>query len=54
MAIHQGSPTGKVEFQGDVFPGVATKAYDVPALAAGPYAFVCTVHPSMTGTLTVQ
>jgi plastocyanin len=27
--------------------------YDVPALPAGPYAFVCTVHPQMTGTLNV-
>ena len=26
----------------------------VPALAAGSYPFVCTVHPNMTGTLTVQ
>jgi cytochrome c oxidase subunit II len=54
VAIHQGSPTGTVVFTGDVFSGVATKIYDVPALAAGPYAFVCTVHPTMTGTLTVQ
>ena len=28
--------------------------YAVPALAAGTYPFVCTVHPNMTGTLTVQ
>jgi cytochrome c oxidase subunit II len=54
VAIHQGSPTGQVMFQGEVFPGVATKTYDVPALAAGTYAFVCTVHPNMTGTLTVN
>jgi plastocyanin len=26
----------------------------VPALPAGTYAFVCSVHPNMTGTLTVQ
>jgi len=41
-------------FKGEVFPGVATKTYDVPALTAGSYTFSCTVHPSMTGTLTVQ
>ena len=34
-------------------PGVATQTYDVPALAAGSYPFMCTVHPNMTGTLTV-
>jgi len=46
--------TGTVEFQGDTFNGVATKAYQVPALPAGSYAFTCTVHPTMTGTLTAQ
>jgi cytochrome c oxidase subunit II len=54
VAIHKDSPTGEVVFQGEVFNGVADKTYDVPALAAGTYGFVCTVHPTMTGTLTVQ
>jgi plastocyanin len=54
VSIHQGSPTGNEVFKGDIFPGVATKTYDVPKLAAGTYAFVCTVHPTMIGTLTVQ
>ena len=39
-------------FTGPIFPGVATKTYDVPALAAGAYTFVCTVHANMTGTIT--
>jgi cytochrome c oxidase subunit 2 len=54
VAIHEGSPTGTAVFTGEVFPGVATKEYNVPALKAGTYAFVCTVHPTMTGTMTVQ
>ena len=39
-------------FKGEIFPGVATKTYDVPALPAGTYNFTCTVHPNMTGTIT--
>jgi plastocyanin len=54
VAIHEGSPTGKELFKGEVFPGVATKIYSVPGLPGGQYAFVCTVHPTMTGTATVQ
>ncbi len=44
---HRGLP-------GQIFNGVATKDYDVTALDAGTYSFVCTVHPTMIGTLTVQ
>ena len=54
VAIHEGSPTGPAVFTGDIFPGPEMRTYDVPALPAGPYAFVCTVHPNMTGTLTVN
>ena len=32
----------------------ATRDYQVPALAAGTYPFICTVHPNMTGTLTAE
>ena len=45
--------SGGSKFKGDIFPGVAAKDYQVPALAAGTYTFVCDVHPNMTGTLTV-
>jgi plastocyanin len=54
VAIHEGSATGKEVYKGEVFPGPASKTYDVPAIAAGSYAFICTVHPTMTGTMTVQ
>jgi cytochrome c oxidase subunit II len=54
VAIHEGSPTGAEVFKGEVFPGPAQKTYDVPPLKAGAYAFICSVHPNMAGTLTVQ
>ena len=54
VAVHKDAPTGPEVFKGEVFNGVAKKTYDVPAQPAGNYAFVCTVHPTMTGTLTVQ
>jgi len=54
VAIHRDSPTREEVFKGDIFNGPDKRVYDVPALEAGAYAFVCTVHPNMTGTLTVQ
>ena len=41
-------------FKGETFPGVAEKTYDVQALAAGEYTFICDVHPNMTGSLTAE
>jgi cytochrome c oxidase subunit II len=54
VAIHRDSPTGEVVFQGDIFNGPERRPYAVPPLPAGAYAFVCTVHPTMTGTLTAE
>ncbi len=54
VSIHRDSPTGPLAWAGDIFSGVGTRTYDVPALAAGTYSFVCSVHPNMTGTLTVR
>ncbi len=45
---------GAEVFKGEIFNGVATKTYDIPALKAGAYPFTCTVHPNMTGTLTIK
>ena len=54
VAIHEGSATGPAVFTGDIFPGVAAQVYDVPAIPAGSYTFICTVHPSMTGVANIQ
>jgi len=40
-------------FKGDIITGAAEVTYQVPALAAGTYQFVCSVHPNMVGTLKV-
>ena len=45
---------GASVFTGEIFNGVEKRTYDVPALAAGAYPFLCTVHPAMTGTLTAN
>jgi cytochrome c oxidase subunit II len=54
VAIHEGSPTGPVAWASAIFNGTETRTYEVPALATGTYGFVCAVHPTMTGTLTVK
>jgi cytochrome c oxidase subunit 2 len=54
VAIHRDTASGEEVIKGDIFNGPEKRTYDVPPLPAGPYAFVCTVHPNMTGTLTVQ
>jgi cytochrome c oxidase subunit 2 len=54
VAIHEGTPTGPEVWRGELFNGVETRTYEVPALPAGTYGFVCTVHPNMTGTLTAR
>jgi plastocyanin len=41
-------------FKGQIITGPAKTSYQVPALTAGNYTFLCDVHPEMTGTLTVQ
>jgi cytochrome c oxidase subunit II len=46
--------SGKSVFKGGFVTGPAEINYPVNALAAGTYTFACTVHPNMTGTITVQ
>lgn len=41
-------------FDGEVITGPAQITYEVPALEAGTYTFICSVHPNMTGTVTVE
>ena len=45
--------SGMEMFKGDTVTGPASVDYQVKALAAGTYTFVCSIHPNMTGTLTV-
>jgi plastocyanin len=52
VAIYDGSDP---LFKGQIFGGPKTVTYDVPALPAGTYTFVCDVHPTqMKGTFTVE
>jgi plastocyanin len=46
--------SGTKRFDGALITGPKAVIYDVPALPVGTYTFVCSVHPAMTGTLTVQ
>jgi plastocyanin len=54
VALHEGSPTGPEVWRGEIFPGVETRVYTVDPLPAGTYGFICSVHPQMTGTATLQ
>jgi len=52
IVIHKGDANGPIVLDDKPFPGVATKTFDVPALDAGAYVFVCTVHAGMQGNMT--
>ena len=45
--------SGASKFKGDIVTGPKEVDYQVSALSAGDYTFVCDVHPNMTGTLKV-
>ena len=44
---------GQGVFKGDIVSNTKV-TYNVPALAAGTYSFICEVHPSMKGTITAK
>jgi plastocyanin len=54
VSIHTGGATGQQVFLGKIVTGPIVEIYDVPALPAGSYTYVCSVHANMTGTLTVK
>lgn len=41
------NPAGGKLFDGKEFPGVATHVYDIPAIPAGTYPFICSIHPDL-------
>lgn len=53
VAIYTDESASEELFIGEVFNGIATKAYQVPPIEAGSYFFRCDVHPDMKGTVEV-
>ena len=53
FAIYSDAGYTTPRFQGEIFPGPASKTYTIPALPAGTYYFRCDVHPNMQGTVIV-
>jgi hypothetical protein len=51
VEIADSAARSEVYLMGDIFNGVETRTYNVPALAEGEYYFLCTVHPNMNGTV---
>jgi plastocyanin len=45
---------GDVLDDNEIVTGPTQTTYDVPALPAGEYVFICSVHPNMTGTLIAE
>lgn len=43
--------SGDPWFTGEIFGGMASRTYAVPAIPPGTYRFLCDVHPTMVGTL---
>lgn len=46
--------SGASLFKTDIFNGVETRTFEAPALPAGTYQFICSVHPTMVIDVTVE
>jgi plastocyanin len=53
IAIYRDETLAEELFNGDLITGVESTEYAVPPLEAGEYPFICIVHPTMTGTVSV-
>jgi plastocyanin len=51
VVIANGADRATVFFDGEVVTGVTDVTYQVPALQAGDYYFLCKVHPNMNGSV---
>ncbi len=54
VSIKAGQPDGKDWIGLPIAKAGQVAVYQAPALPAGEYGYYCSVHPNMTGTLTVQ
>lgn len=54
IAIYRDDSLSEALFQGEQFPGVDTRKYQIPPLEPGTYYFHCDVHPVMSGTVVVS
>lgn len=53
IAIYTDASASKALFQGEQFPGVDSREYQIPALDPGTYFFHCDVHNTMNGSVVV-
>ncbi len=52
VSIYEDDSFAQPVFKEEAFSGPRSVVYEVPALAAGTYAFRCDVHPLMKGAIT--
>ncbi|MGZ8639917.1 MAG: cupredoxin domain-containing protein [Actinomycetota bacterium] len=53
IAIFNDSSLSQTLFQGERFPGIDSRPYEIPPLDPGTYYFHCDVHPTMSGSVVV-